>query len=724
MSFDIKVFFVCALIVLVLSGCGGGGGTETPTTTVTEQEVKQETVAVSIPSISPEQVVTDSTTQLKVVQNQIIIKLKDGQIPAAIQNIVQKYGISLSDSMAEINLYLVDNGNNAPDTLIEQLENEPEIELVGKNFVISFKAGYPQTLPGEYSETTYGHLALSSISAPMIWGIASIHASRSDNLAIVDSGMDTNNADLKDAWTTFIYPEKVVTGDENGHGTAVAGVVAAKHNTSLPPIGLQKNPGLTIVKVEVNGFWAMWQVARGIDEAAKLSKVKVINLSWGACYNFIATGVCNITVASAIKNAVKKGKLVVIAAGQPSPSSCLGESDPKDVADTCPANLSMDTDVGHSVITVGGVNNDGLKIPSSNFGAGVSLWAPWSAMTTYNNSSGYAELDGTSISAPYVSAVASLMFTANSALTSADVKKILIETADTMEIDSTVSGMEKRLNAWKAVMKAANMAGFVINSNPQGADVYVDGTVVRDTNNNAVRTPAKITVSLPVSKITLKLAGYQDYDFPSSSLNESAGGIKDLETVNLRVVAPPPGEKTLTSISVSCLSSTLTIKEQTTCSASGTYSDGSTSNITSSASWTSLNSSIASVSGNTVTAISEGTTTVRAALLGISGSFTITVKKNNPPQVNVTASSTKIGVNKTSNVACNATDSDGDSLTYTWDKDGGTLSSTENPTVIWTAPSTPGAYSVCCTASDGKGGEAWGCAEIEVTDRGGVTVTW
>lgn len=97
---------------------------------------------------------------------------------------------------------------------------------------------------------------------------------------------------------------------------------------------------------------------------------------------------------------------------------------------------------------------------------------------------------------------------------------------------------------------------------------------------------------------------------------------------------------------------------------------------------------------------------------------------NNNPVVSITASPNFIGINKTSTISCLATDKDNDTLSYSWSKTGGTLSSTTSQSVVWSAPSTPGTYTLGCYVADGKGGEAQGYTDIEVTNTGGVTVTW
>jgi len=101
-------------------------------------------------------------------------------------------------------------------------------------------------------------------------------------------------------------------------------------------------------------------------------------------------------------------------------------------------------------------------------------------------------------------------------------------------------------------------------------------------------------------------------------------------------------------------------------------------------------------------------------------SFTIVVTEpelvNHPPVISgLTANSSSIDINQSISITCIATDPDGDTLTYTWAKNGGTISGSGSA-VTWTAPATAGTYTITCTVSDGKGGEDSESANISVSE--------
>jgi len=64
-------------------------------------------------------------------------------------------------------------------------------------------------------------------------------------------------------------------------------------------------------------------------------------------------------------------------------------------------------------------------------------------------------------------------------------------------------------------------------------------------------------------------------------------------------------------------------------------------------------------------------------------------------------------------IMCNATDRDGDELSYNWSAIGGEING-EGATVIWTAPNSVGFYDVTVNVTDGRGGEAMKKITIEV----------
>jgi hypothetical protein len=102
----------------------------------------------------------------------------------------------------------------------------------------------------------------------------------------------------------------------------------------------------------------------------------------------------------------------------------------------------------------------------------------------------------------------------------------------------------------------------------------------------------------------------------------------------------------------------------------------------------------------------------------VQGSTSVVVNTNHPPTItSVVANPTSVSTGAVSTITCNASDPDGDTLSYTWSATGGTISGTGSQ-VNWTAPSSSGTYTITCTVSDGKGGTASSSVNVTVTSGG------
>ena len=73
-------------------------------------------------------------------------------------------------------------------------------------------------------------------------------------------------------------------------------------------------------------------------------------------------------------------------------------------------------------------------------------------------------------------------------------------------------------------------------------------------------------------------------------------------------------------------------------------------------------------------------------------------------------------------IACSASDRDGDELSYGWSAGGGGISG-EGATVTWTAPDSAGSYNVTVTVTDGRGGKVVNQVIITVRDNKPPTIT-
>lgn len=250
------------------------------------------------------------------------------------------------------------------------------------------------------------------------------------------NGRDANAADPGD-WVSnsdqTTYPNLFGTCpvlDSTWHGTHVAGTIGAASNNSIGVAGINWVSPILPVRVLGKCFGYSSDIADGIRWAAGLpvtgvppnaTPARVINLSLGG------SGSCGTAYQSAIDAVVVAGSVVVVAAG----------NENQNVSGSRPANCN-------NVITVAATNRNGSKAVYSNFGALVEISAPGgqggtgslnAVLSTLNaglTSPGthtYEFYNGTSMAAPHVAGVVSLMLSVNPNLTPAQVLSLLQSTA-------------------------------------------------------------------------------------------------------------------------------------------------------------------------------------------------------------------------------------------------------------------------------------------------------
>ncbi|AKS17288.1 S8 family serine peptidase [Xanthomonas campestris pv. campestris] len=237
------------------------------------------------------------------------------------------------------------------------------------------------------------------------------------------NGRDSNAADEGDWYAANECGAGVPAASSSWHGTHVAGTVAAVTNNTTGVAGTAY--GAKVVPVRVLGkcggslsdiadaiVWASGGTVSGIP--ANANPAEVINMSLGG------GGSCSTTMQNAINGAVSRGTTVVVAAG----------NDASNVSGSLPANCA-------NVIAVAATTSAGAKASYSNFGTGIDVSAPGSAIlstlnsgTTTPGSASYASYNGTSMASPHVAGVVALVQSvAPTALTPAAVETLLKNTA-------------------------------------------------------------------------------------------------------------------------------------------------------------------------------------------------------------------------------------------------------------------------------------------------------
>ena len=292
--------------------------------------------------------------------------------------------------------------------VMAMLVRNPEIAYVEPNYILRTK-GTPND-PG-FTQQPY----LANIQAPQAWDIAT--GSSKVIVAVIDTGVDVTHPDLaakiwknpgetgldakgKDKATNGIdddgdgYVDDVMgwstvannnqVQDDNGHGTHVAGIIAADTNNGQGIAGVSWGARIMPIKaMDSSGVGTFSQVAEGITFAADHG-AKIINLSVGA------PGTSQL-LNDAVSYAQAHGALVVAAAGDSGTPGIY-----------YPAALP-------NVIAVGATDINNVRASFSPTGDRLDLVAPGVDIYSTWMTGTYRLVSGTSASAAHVSGVAALL---------------------------------------------------------------------------------------------------------------------------------------------------------------------------------------------------------------------------------------------------------------------------------------------------------------------------
>lgn len=270
-----------------------------------------------------------------------------------------------------------------------------------------------------------------------VGSISNINKGNGIGVAIIDTGIDLTHPDLKG---NIIANKSCIKGkrngnDDNGHGSHVAGTVAAANNTA-GVVGVAPEAKLLAVKVlnsAGSGTWA--SVICGIDwvtENANKYNIKVANMSLGG--SGISDNNCgnsnNDALHKAICNSTQRGVTYVVAAGNNAgEASKFVPAAYDDTLITVSALADSDGAPGGTGVATS-YGGDDTFASFSNYGSVVDVGAPGvSILSTWKNG-GYNTIHGTSMASPHVAGSAALYIKSNPGATWAQVRDGLIQKAE------------------------------------------------------------------------------------------------------------------------------------------------------------------------------------------------------------------------------------------------------------------------------------------------------
>ncbi|KGP92211.1 serine protease [Pontibacillus chungwhensis BH030062] len=216
-------------------------------------------------------------------------------------------------------------------------------------------------------------------------------------VAVIDSGCQIDHPDLENSiigWHNFTNGSRRDVTDENGHGTHVAGTIAASLNRKGVAGVAPKSKLLILKAFDANGETSYQTIIQAIQYATKWrgprgEKVRIISMSFGGSRDYSL-------LHKSIKRAVEQNILVVCAAGN------QGDGNARTTEQMYPGFYK-------EVVQVGAIDYEGQMADFTNTNDEIDLVAPGVDIISTYPGNRYAKLSGTSMATPHVAGAAALL---------------------------------------------------------------------------------------------------------------------------------------------------------------------------------------------------------------------------------------------------------------------------------------------------------------------------
>jgi subtilisin len=240
---------------------------------------------------------------------------------------------------------------------------------------------------------------VQQIKAPLAWSMTTGHRVK---VGVIDTGVDFSHPDLRHSVARGInlLNRGMLPHDDNGHGTHIAGTIAAANQPS-GMIGVA--PRATIFPVKAfdhNGSAFVSDIILGIEWCVR-NRMDIINMSFGMKTR-------SKSLLGAVTNAYNAGVIVVASSG----------NDGKRKSIDYPARYPQ-------TVSVGATNKLRRAAAFSNRGAYIDIYAPGDKILSAWLRGKYNEMSGTSMATSHVSGAIALLLAYRPGLSPADIKAIL-----------------------------------------------------------------------------------------------------------------------------------------------------------------------------------------------------------------------------------------------------------------------------------------------------------
>lgn len=346
---------------------------------------------------------------------------------------------------------------------------------------------------------------------------------------IAGDGLDNdNNGYVDDVFGINAVARTGDPMDDNGHGTRVAGIIAAAPNNGHPHVGVAWNVRLMALKAtDAQGNPLNSAIIQCIDYAIQHG-AKILNCSFET---FADTQLVN-----AFQRAQQSGLLVVASAGNFRANIDVAQQT------VYPAGFSGFNFKFDNIITVAALDRrDGLA-NYSNFGSNnVHLGAPGVEIvsTSYLGDNSYdtatldlTQLDGTSMAAAHVSGVAALIFSLTNTMTYSEVRNRILFTTTPVAALKGVTSSGGRVNAYRALTTVADNLLEVQVSPAPGATLLAGSAAIFTVTVNDLFPVTNATVSATLPGVFTNLVFINNGTGP----DRVAGDNQHATVINLPVL--------------------------------------------------------------------------------------------------------------------------------------------------------------------------------------------
>ncbi|MBE6587871.1 MAG: hypothetical protein E7647_05590 [Ruminococcaceae bacterium] len=523
------------ILVSALSACASkeekGTDTQPPEEEVTT--VPQNMVSEKVTISEETYITTPATENLSVADDGYSIFVNNVLFVYAVRNtpigdveaLAKKYGAEITGA-CDLDIYQLSfNAAMSMDELSDlalEIEEEDIVELCDMDFLMSSGESY---MPNDKwydndfeddeddGDKKKNQWAINAINAPKAWDYLDMMSKV--NVAVVEGNIDENHQDLnlKKVIVPSLTAGLADAIASKKHGTHVAGIMAATADNGKGITGVCAIPDTEIYMCANSSYITVKNAVFGLSELIKKHDVKVINISQYSNSEaaIISAAHGNQKAKDAIKDQARRAVeplkrllndgyefVIVVAGGNQNNISCWKDSlDREGYGYTTSAGswskgkteykgaeaeyayyLSAieDEELKDRIIVVGAVKQDKngsyKSCDFSNTGDRVDVMAPGEKIFSCFPKNKYGLIKGTSQAAPHVAGVAAMVFGCDPDLTGAEVKDIIVSTADySTKFDKVDAGL---LQAGRAVELALGTGEFSTENQYTGMWSYVD----------------------------------------------------------------------------------------------------------------------------------------------------------------------------------------------------------------------------------------------------------